>query len=300
MSETLTLHRGYRYALQPTTSQAQTLRDWIGVTRLVYNLCLEQRRDWPARGIAGVYALICEPTGRLYVGSAVNIRDRWARHLRELEAANHRNSLLQRAWNKYGAASFRATILERIEAPDTLLAREQIWIDQLKSAAPTGFNLAPVAGGTRGLKMSAESRARMSASAKGRVHSAQARRRLSASLTGLKRSEAARANNSAAQTEAHRKAREAVLPLVKELRASGLSLAAIADEMNRRGIARPSGFGVWTKGSANMLLARDRRSTAWLDVEGRVVGPPKRQSRRLKKREPTKPAVPGMLIGASQ
>lgn len=40
------MHRGFRYELKPTATQAQTLREWVGVTRLVYNLCLEQRRDW--------------------------------------------------------------------------------------------------------------------------------------------------------------------------------------------------------------------------------------------------------------
>lgn len=39
-------YRGYRYELRPTAEQAQTLREWIGVTRFIYNLCLEQRRDW--------------------------------------------------------------------------------------------------------------------------------------------------------------------------------------------------------------------------------------------------------------
>ncbi len=40
------MHRGFRYELKPTAAQAQTLREWVGVTRLVYNLCLEQRRDF--------------------------------------------------------------------------------------------------------------------------------------------------------------------------------------------------------------------------------------------------------------
>ena len=38
--------RGYRYRLQPTPDQAERLLGFIGVTRLVYNLALEQRRDF--------------------------------------------------------------------------------------------------------------------------------------------------------------------------------------------------------------------------------------------------------------
>lgn len=40
------LYRAFRYDLRPTAAQAQTMREWIGVTRLVYNCALEQRRDF--------------------------------------------------------------------------------------------------------------------------------------------------------------------------------------------------------------------------------------------------------------
>lgn len=40
------MHRGFRFRLYPAADQAETLVEWIGVTRLVYNLALEQRRDF--------------------------------------------------------------------------------------------------------------------------------------------------------------------------------------------------------------------------------------------------------------
>lgn len=40
------IRRASRYALRPTPAQAERLRAWIGATRFVYNLCLEQRRDF--------------------------------------------------------------------------------------------------------------------------------------------------------------------------------------------------------------------------------------------------------------
>jgi putative transposase len=40
------VHRGFRYRLRPTAAQAQILREWIGTNRFVYNLALEQRRDF--------------------------------------------------------------------------------------------------------------------------------------------------------------------------------------------------------------------------------------------------------------
>jgi len=40
------VHRGFRFDLHPTPAQAETLGQWIGVVRLVYNLAFEQRRDF--------------------------------------------------------------------------------------------------------------------------------------------------------------------------------------------------------------------------------------------------------------
>lgn len=40
------IHRGIRYKLEPTSEQETVFHRFSGVCRLVYNLCLEQRRDW--------------------------------------------------------------------------------------------------------------------------------------------------------------------------------------------------------------------------------------------------------------
>ena len=40
------IHRAFRYKLAPSTEQDALLRQFAGVVRLVYNLALEQRRDW--------------------------------------------------------------------------------------------------------------------------------------------------------------------------------------------------------------------------------------------------------------
>ncbi|WFU89026.1 transposase [Rhizobium sp. CC1099] len=40
------IHRAFRYQLAPTAEQEVLLRQFAGVVRLVYNLALEQRRDW--------------------------------------------------------------------------------------------------------------------------------------------------------------------------------------------------------------------------------------------------------------
>lgn len=40
------IHRAFRYKLAPTPEQETLFRQFAGVVRLVYNLALEQRRDW--------------------------------------------------------------------------------------------------------------------------------------------------------------------------------------------------------------------------------------------------------------
>lgn len=40
------LRRAYRYRMYPTPEQAFALAQHAGATRFIYNLCLEQRRDW--------------------------------------------------------------------------------------------------------------------------------------------------------------------------------------------------------------------------------------------------------------
>lgn len=40
------MYRGYSFDLRPTPQQAETIGQWVGVVRLIYNLALEQRRDF--------------------------------------------------------------------------------------------------------------------------------------------------------------------------------------------------------------------------------------------------------------
>lgn len=40
------MHRGFSYRLHPTAAQAERLGQWLGTSRFLWNLCLEQRRDF--------------------------------------------------------------------------------------------------------------------------------------------------------------------------------------------------------------------------------------------------------------
>lgn len=108
-------------------------------------------------GCSGIYKITNIWTSDIYVGSAVNFKKRWSWHLKDLRANVHHNSYLQNAWNKYGSDYFKFEVIECCEK-EKLIEREQYWIDTLKCVRPNGYNLAPTAGNSLGIKRSAETR----------------------------------------------------------------------------------------------------------------------------------------------
>ena len=55
---------------------------------------------------SGIYIIENKQDGKIYVGSSVNVTTRLKQHITKLKYNKHSNSHLQRAWNKYGEASF--------------------------------------------------------------------------------------------------------------------------------------------------------------------------------------------------
>ena len=95
---------------------------------------------------SGVYQIRCIPTGKIYIGSAVDLRARWEHHRQSLRRGDHSNIHLQNAWDKYGKANFEFSVLELVDVSD-LLQTEQEWIDRTGCADRNiGFNIFDVAG----------------------------------------------------------------------------------------------------------------------------------------------------------
>jgi len=90
---------------------------------------------------SGVYQIRCIPTGKIYVGSAVNLFKRWYDHRRTLRKGEHGNRYLQHAWDKYGEKQFAFEILELVDV-SYLLEVEQEWIDSTACVDKSiGFNI---------------------------------------------------------------------------------------------------------------------------------------------------------------
>lgn len=100
--------------------------------------------SFPPR-VSCIYQIRCLPTGKIYIGSANNLRKRWQRHLWRLRSGNHENRPLQEAWSKHGEASFCLSILELVPQGQ-LLRAEQAWLDGSGCTKKgIGFNLRPIA-----------------------------------------------------------------------------------------------------------------------------------------------------------
>jgi group I intron endonuclease len=105
---------------------------------------------------SGIYQILNEKNGKVYIGSAVDLQRRAHHHRRELRRGTHGNPKLQRAWNKHGEDAFAVSVLELVPYKEDLIVAEQYWIDG-KQAVVKGYNLAPKAGSQLGFKYSAAS-----------------------------------------------------------------------------------------------------------------------------------------------
>lgn len=161
----------------------------------------------------GIYS-ISSPSGKRYVGSAVDIERRWRSHRLLLCKGTHHNIGLQRAAAKYGADKLQFEILE-LCAQSVLLAREQWYFDNTRCHFNRYLTAGSPGPGPRG-EHSPQTRARIGAAHKGRTlpreqvmkmvaaradyrPSAETRAKISASNKGKKRTDEARAKISAYQ-----------------------------------------------------------------------------------------------------
>lgn len=55
---------------------------------------------------SGIYIILNTLNDKVYVGSSVNLRARWLKHIATLIANTHDNDYLQSAWNKQNGEGF--------------------------------------------------------------------------------------------------------------------------------------------------------------------------------------------------
>lgn len=115
------------------------------------------------KGKAGIYMLTNKLTCGIYVGQSIDLRKRFMKHF-SLSYINSRKELIiSRALIKYGYSNFSVTILEYCNESD-LDVKEQYYFDKLNPQ----YNIQKIAGGSsKGLKLSEETKSKISKSLKG-------------------------------------------------------------------------------------------------------------------------------------
>jgi group I intron endonuclease len=95
---------------------------------------------------SGIYKITNEITGKFYVGSSIDIDQRFLDHRRDLNNKTHVNIILQRSWEKHGEKAFSIAILEEC-SPEKCFEREQYYLDTLQPYKSIGYNIGKHAGG---------------------------------------------------------------------------------------------------------------------------------------------------------
>ena len=109
---------------------------------------------------SGIYQIRNLVNGKVYVGSAVNLRARRNRHFSYLRNNCHANRKLQNAFNKYGEENIVFEVVEIVADKYNLLEREQYYIDTL-NAVKEGYNIRLIAESNLGIKYSEQSKERI-------------------------------------------------------------------------------------------------------------------------------------------
>jgi group I intron endonuclease len=96
------------------------------------------------QSIAGIYAIVNEINGKIYVGKSKNIYKRTKSHIISLNSkSKDENRYLINSWHKYGKENFKLIVLEELELNEELIAeRELHWINFYKTTnSKYGYNL---------------------------------------------------------------------------------------------------------------------------------------------------------------
>lgn len=128
----------------------------------------------------GIYKIINIVNNKFYIGSSINIEQRWKTHKKELKRGVHHSRHLQNAWNKYGQENFIIEIIEEIVNLEFLLIKEQAYIDDKKPH----YNVLLNVDGTKRI-FTPEARQKMSLAKKGKKLSDEHKQKIKSSNSGI-------------------------------------------------------------------------------------------------------------------
>jgi group I intron endonuclease len=103
-----------------------------------------------------IYAIVHIESGKTYIGSTCDLKNRWKAHRGELVAGTHKNRHLQSVVKKYGIESVRFEVVTHCEF-DEMFALEQAFIESIPRELR--FNFRVVVTSNAGMTLSEESKA---------------------------------------------------------------------------------------------------------------------------------------------
>lgn len=107
---------------------------------------------------SGIYKIANKVTGEIYIGSSVNINNRFRYHKSKLIKNCHDNDHLQKVFNKYGLENLSFEIIEIVNDVTNLIKLEQYYIDSLNPK----YNICKITGSCLGIKLTKEHKLKLS------------------------------------------------------------------------------------------------------------------------------------------
>ena len=98
---------------------------------------------------AGIFQIKNKVTGKIFLGSSLNLEGPLNRHKFELKVGSHKNQALLADWRKYGEENFSFDILATLELNDDpnynyqedLEILEHIWIEKVQPFGEQDYNV---------------------------------------------------------------------------------------------------------------------------------------------------------------
>ena len=92
--------------------------------------------------VCGIYEIRNNINNKFYIGSSINIKNRWRAHRSLLNRGIHPNIHLQFAWTRYGAENFSLNVLFECKSKQLLEKEQQILNDTKCTNRKIGYNVA--------------------------------------------------------------------------------------------------------------------------------------------------------------
>ena len=128
---------------------------------------------------SGIYKITNIITGYFYIGSTNNFNRRKLNHLHLLRNNKHHSIYLQNSFNKHLETNFKIELIEQCDI-ENLIKLEQYYIDLLKPK----YNTVKIAGSTKGIKCSNETKLKISNANKGKTRTQEVKQKLKNNWNG--------------------------------------------------------------------------------------------------------------------